>query len=89
MRQEDSFFGERELVLIYIAKRLREALKVEQELTSAGLDYLVETDTYVGGFLFRSERAGAFFYVDEATTEPARRLLIKNGRKPYSAEPAN
>jgi len=88
MRQEATFFGERELVLIYIAKRLKDALKIEEQLTAAGVDYLVEADTYVGGFLFRSERTGAFFYVDEGSEEAARTLLSANGWKPYATDGA-
>ena len=88
MRQEATFFGERELVLVYIAKRLKDALKIEEALASAGLDYLVEADMYVGGFLFRSERTGAFFYVDEEAADPARSVLTKGGWKPYSTDDA-
>ena len=40
--REPDFFEDRELSLIYIAKKLKEALALEQLLTEAGLDYLVE-----------------------------------------------
>ena len=64
MRQEPDFFGEGvELVLVYIAKKLKEALAIEELFTESGLDYLVEPDTYSGGIIFRAERTGAFFYV--------------------------
>jgi len=76
------FFGERELALIYIAKRLSEAKKLEGLLTAAGLDYLVEADRYHGGIIFRSERVGAFFYVPEETAEAARRVLQDHGYRP-------
>ena len=41
MRREPDFFGEGEdLVLLYIAKKLKEALAVEKLFTDNGLDYL-------------------------------------------------
>jgi hypothetical protein len=63
MRRDADFFEDRELDLIYIAKNLKEALRLEAALTESGLDYAVETDKYSGGLLFRSTRVGAFFYV--------------------------
>jgi hypothetical protein len=83
MRREPDFFGERELALIYIAKRLRDALKLEGLLTDAGMDYLVEPDRYSGGIIFRTERVGAFFYVPEDAFEGAREFLRLHGYKPY------
>ncbi len=66
MRRQDEAFVRQELALVYIAKRLKEAQRLEDLLTAAGFDYLVETDTYRGGFVFVSERVGAFFYVPPA-----------------------
>ncbi|HYP08173.1 MAG TPA: hypothetical protein VER03_18210 [Bryobacteraceae bacterium] len=83
MRQEPDFFGETELSLLYIAKKLREALKLEETLTDAGFDYLVEPDTYRGGLIFASERVGAFFYVTPEKVDEARALLKANRYKPY------
>ena len=83
MRQEPEFFGEAELSLLYIAKKLREALKLEETLTEAGLDYLVEPDTYRGGIIFASERVGAFFYVTPEQLNEARELLRTHRYKPY------
>jgi len=40
--REPEFLKDRELSLIYVAKKLKEALALEQLLTEAGLDYLVE-----------------------------------------------
>lgn len=83
MRQEPAFFpDDEELVLVYIAKKLKEALAVEKVFTDAGLDYLVEPDTYSGGILFRTERTGAFFYVAPAKEEETRSLLEISGYKP-------
>ncbi|MCL4851613.1 MAG: hypothetical protein KJZ78_09550 [Bryobacteraceae bacterium] len=83
MLRDAGFFGDQELILIYIARKLKEALALEEVLTSAGLDYLIETDTYVGGFVFRRERVGAFFYVAPAATRIAVELLARNGYEPY------
>ena len=48
MKQDADFFGDQELDLIYIAKKLREALRLEGYLTEAGIDYAVEpTNTRV------------------------------------------
>ena len=81
MRQDAAFFEDREPVLVYIAKRLKEALKLEDAFTKAGIDYSVEADTYSGGIIFRSERTGAFFYVAEDSAEAARGVLRQNGCK--------
>jgi hypothetical protein len=61
MKQEPSFFDGKEPVLIYIAKRLRDALRLESIFTAAGVDYGVEADEYRGGVIFSAVRAGAFF----------------------------
>lgn len=65
MRQEADFFADRDVILIHISKRLKEALAVEELLTGLGISYAVEADQYQGGFLFRTTRTGAFFYVAE------------------------
>lgn len=86
MRREPDFFGDKELDLIYIAKKLRKAKALEELLTSHGLDYLVEPDTYTGGVIFRSARIGAFFYVAADDTQRARMLLADNRYRPYDPE---
>ena len=63
MKQEASFFEGKSPVLVYIAKRLKDALRLEQIFTEAGLDFGVEADEYRAGVVFRTVRAGAFFYV--------------------------
>ena len=83
MRREADFFGEVELDLIYVAKKLREALKIETLLTAAGIDYLVEPDTYIGGLLFRRQLTGAFFYVLPVDLERTRQSLAGGNYKPY------
>ena len=61
--------------LIYIAKNLKEALRLENALTESGVEYAVETDKYSGGLLFRSTRVGAFFYVLPESLEQAREVM--------------
>lgn len=85
MKRDAEFFGEEvELPLVYIAKKLKEALKIEEVLNGAGLDYLVEPDAYRGGLIFQTERIGAFFYVTPERKGEARAALSNGGYKPYS-----
>jgi len=84
MRQAPEYFGEQELSLIYVAKKLKDALKLEKILTEAGFDYLVEPDKYSGGVIFRSERVGAFFYVAPENERLARETLQRSGFEPYA-----
>jgi hypothetical protein len=86
MRRDAEFFDELELDLVYMAKRLREALRVEKVLTDGAIDYLVETGTYTGGLLMRRDLTGAFFYVAPADLERAHELLVANRYKPYAGE---
>lgn len=79
MRREADFFEDREMDLIYIAKKLRDALRLESALTEYGVEYAVEPDKYLGGVLFRSERVGAFFYVLPEAVEQAREVMNKHG----------
>lgn len=79
MRREPDFFEERELELIYIARRLKEALRLESALTESAVDYAVEPDVYSGGVIFRSQRVGAFFYVLPEAAEQARQVMQQHG----------
>jgi hypothetical protein len=88
MKQDASFFEGKEPVLIYIGKKLREALRLEGLLAEAGIDYGVEADEYSGGVVFKSIRTGAFFYVLPETVEPAHAVMLKNGFKPHVGETA-
>jgi hypothetical protein len=83
MRRDPDFFGDQELALIYIAKRLKEALALESLLTGRGFDYLVEADRYRGGFIFQTERVGAFFYVTPGAERDARALLARHGYRAF------
>lgn len=86
MRREQDYFGEQELALLYVAKKLKEALHLEDLLTQAGIDYLVETDKYSGGVIFRSERVGAFFYVAPANDNAARETMARAGMEPFNTD---
>jgi hypothetical protein len=83
MQRDVEFFGDTDLSLLYVAKKLKEALALEEVLTGAEIDYLVEPDTYRGGMIFVSERIGAFFYVDPDKLDAAQHVLRANKYKPY------
>ena len=86
MQQDAAFFGEdAELALVYIAKKLKEAIKLEELLTASEVDYLVEPDKYRGGFIFQTERVGAFFYVHPDKEAEVRELLRSKGYRPFEA----
>lgn len=85
MKRDPEFFNDREMTLVYIAKRLKDALALETVLTEAALDYAVEPDHYTGGIIFRSQRVGAFFYVLPEVEETARRVMKEHGYKPQDA----
>ena len=87
MRREPDHFGDQELDLLYVARRLKEALRLEEILTGGGLDYLVETDTYRGGVIFIGERVGVFFYVLPSDAGAARELLGRSGFQAYQSGP--
>jgi hypothetical protein len=89
MRQEPAYFEGQEPVLIYIAKKLKDALRLEELLTAAGVDYGVEADEYRAGVIFRSVRAGAFFYVLKEQVEPAFEMMRGNGFVPYEGPAPN
>jgi hypothetical protein len=87
MRQEPEFFGDQELILVYVAKRLKEALTVEKALDAIVLDYAVVTAPYTSGILFHSHRVGAYFYVTPQNAERARSVILEHGFKPYREPP--
>jgi hypothetical protein len=89
VRRDASFFEDQEMDLIYIAKKLKEALRLESALTESGIEYAVEPDKYSGGVLFMSERIGAFFYVLPEALEQAREIMRQHGFKfqEWLAEP--
>ena len=70
--------------LIFIAKRLADAQRLEGILTQAGVEYTVEPDQYQGGIVFRTARVGAFFYVDPADKDRATDVMMENGYVPLA-----
>jgi len=87
MRQEPSYFEGKEPALIYIARKLKDALRLEDTLTRGGVDYGVEADEYRGGVIFRTVRAGAFFYVLPENAAAAHEVMLRDGFTPYEGEP--
>jgi hypothetical protein len=87
MKQEAPYFQDKDPELIYIAKRLRDALRLEKIFTEAGIDYGVEADEYRGGIIFQTTRAGAFFYVLPEMAAAAREIMRRSGYKPYQGPP--
>ena len=83
MKQAASFFEGKEPILIFIAKKLGDALRLEEALTAAGIDYGVEADEYRGGIVFRSARVGAFFYVLKECLQAAQEVMLRNGYTPH------
>ncbi len=79
MRIEPETFDDIDPVLVYAARKLRHARRAEALLSAAGIDYVVETDVLSVGFIFRTERMGAFFYVAPADEAAARRALDAEG----------
>jgi ABC-type enterochelin transport system substrate-binding protein len=89
MKRDPDYFADTEPTLVFIAKRLRDALSLEALLTSAGVDYAVETDEYHSGMIFRSTRMGAFFYVRPEVREQAAALMLENGYVPITPRGAS
>jgi hypothetical protein len=85
MKQDASYFEGKSPALIYIAKRLRDALRLEAVLTTAGVDYGVEADHYQGGIILMSVRTGAFFYVLPESLPAARDAMLRNRFRPFEA----
>jgi hypothetical protein len=83
VKQDASFFEGKEAVLVYIAKRLNDATRLEGVFEQAGVDFGVEADEYRAGVIFRTVRAGAFFYVLPEAVESAHAAMRLNGYTPY------
>lgn len=83
MRRDDDEFAALDLELVYIARKLKEAQRLESQLSEAGVDFLIEADTYRGGIIFQTERVGAFFYVRPEDVEQAHGVLRKHRYKPH------
>ena len=83
VKHDATFFEGKEPVLIYIAKRLKDALRLEDLLNAYAIDYGVEADEYRAGVVFRTVRAGAFFYVLPDSVPSAHSCMRRNGYCPY------
>lgn len=83
MRKDPETYGDRELTLVYVARKLKDALRLEQVLHDAGVDYCVEADRYWSGTIFRRERVGAFFFVLPELEESTRATLRGAGFQPF------
>jgi len=83
MRREPEFFGEQELALVFMARRLKEALAVEKLFDERGLDYALETGPYQSGLLFRTTKIGVYFYTAPGEEGRARALLAERGFQVY------
>jgi len=81
MRREPEFFDEQELILIYMARRLKHALAVEKILDEGDVDYVLETGPYLSGLLFRTTKVGVYFYATSAEEKRVRELLSSRGYK--------
>ena len=79
MKKDAGWFEGREPKLIYIAKRLGEAQRLEEVFNASGVDYGVEADEYQGGVIFRRTRIGAFFYVLPEDRERALAAIVEGG----------
>jgi hypothetical protein len=63
---------------VFIAGTLREALRVEELLTTEGVQYAVQVEPYGTSLLF-SQRNGAAFYVPSAQAAYCRQRLTAEG----------
>jgi hypothetical protein len=90
MKKEADYFSEEpsghSAELIFVAKRLKDALRLEGILTEAGVDFAVEPDEYQGGIIFKTARVGAFFYVRKEARPGAVDVLLANGYVPVDED---
>lgn len=72
--------------LVFVAKRLKDAIRLEGVFTEAGVDFAVEPDEYTGGIIFKTARIGAFFYVRMDARDRAMEVLLGNGYVPVEED---
>jgi hypothetical protein len=82
MKRDGPWFESCDPCLIFIARRLAHAERLESIFTAAGIDYGVEADHYASGLIFRSVKVGAFFYVRPEARERAEAVMLENGFVP-------
>jgi hypothetical protein len=64
---------------IFISGSLRMARRVEEWLTTAGVDYVVQVEPFGRSLLFRTVRMGAAFYVTLGQAASCRQELTVAG----------
>jgi len=64
---------------VYIASTLQMALRIEEWLTMAGVDYAVQVEPYGRSLLFGTLRMGAAFYVRSGQAAYCRERLMAAG----------
>jgi hypothetical protein len=64
---------------IFIARSLRLALRVEEQLTTIGVDYALQTEPVGRSLLFGTDRMGAAFYVNAGQAAYCREQLTAAG----------
>lgn len=74
-------FDDREIALVYIAGRMKEAKQVEQLLSAHAVDYAVDVEPFQSQLfgVFTVEYEGVGFYVAAEHAERCRGLLIEQG----------
>ena len=90
MRLHPDDFDGRELELIYIARAVDEAQKIEAILDERQVDYAIRVEQFRTGVIFASVRAGAFFYVLPELAPSCRAALTQLGyrvQEPVPPEP--
>jgi hypothetical protein len=68
----------RSLTRVFLTPSLREARRVEEVLTTSGVDYAVRVEA-CGTTLFGSPRSGAAFYVSDSQADYCRSRLTSVG----------
>jgi hypothetical protein len=77
-RIEREELADRDASRVFIAGSLDEARRVEELLTAAGVDYVVQIEPFVGG-LFSRTRNGAAFYVGSRQADYCRSTISAAG----------
>jgi hypothetical protein len=77
-RVEPEAFEDQELIRVFMAGTLRDALRAEEVLTERGVNYVVEVEPY-GRTLLGSPRNGAAFYVADGQAQYCGAQLVAAG----------
>lgn len=71
-------FTDREIARVFMARDVAEAQQVESLLTTDGIDYAIEVESFVIP-PFRIERTGVAFYVLAEQADASRELCTRDG----------